>query len=107
MGLLRRTTWRFYLPATAARRGRRRVRLALDLGRPGKATRRRSRPKVSPHMTSTNMSSDLDDRLERLLGGAQLAPLRLRLRRYFERVDNGTLGDMLRLTQLSAMEHEA
>ena len=58
-------------------------------------------------MTSTNMPSGLDDRLERLLGGTQLAPLRLRMRRYFERVDNGAPGDILRLTQLSAIEHEA
>jgi uncharacterized protein (TIGR02679 family) len=58
-------------------------------------------------MNSTNMPSGLDDRLERLLGGTELAPLRLRMRRYFERVDNGATGDILRLTQLSATEHEA
>jgi uncharacterized protein (TIGR02679 family) len=58
-------------------------------------------------MKSTNMPSGLDDRLERLLGGAGLAPLRLRMRRYFERVDNGAPGDILRLTQLSDTEHEA
>jgi uncharacterized protein (TIGR02679 family) len=28
------------------------------------------------------------------------------MRRYFERVDNGMVGDILRLTQLSAIEHE-
>ncbi|MEA3160435.1 MAG: hypothetical protein QOD95_1983 [Gammaproteobacteria bacterium] len=58
-------------------------------------------------MNSTNMPSGLDARLERLLGGAELAPLRLRMRRYFERVDNGAAGDILQLTQLSAAEHEA
>jgi len=58
-------------------------------------------------MNSTNISHGLDDRLERLLGGPELAPLRLRMRRYFERVDSGTSGDILRLTQLSDIEHEA
>lgn len=58
-------------------------------------------------MNSTNMPSGLDDRLRRLLGGAELASLRLRMRRYFERVDNGASGDFLTLTQLSATEHEA
>jgi uncharacterized protein (TIGR02679 family) len=57
-------------------------------------------------MNSNKIPSSLDDRLERLLGGAELAPLRLRMRRYFERVDNGTAGDILRLNQLSAIEHE-
>lgn len=58
-------------------------------------------------MNSNNMPSCLDDRLKRLLGGAELASLRLRMRRYFERVDNGASGDVLTLTQLSATEHEA
>jgi len=58
-------------------------------------------------MNSTNPPSGLDDRLERLLGGAELAALRLRMRRYFERVDNCASGDILRLSQLSATEHEA
>ncbi len=58
-------------------------------------------------MNSTNMLSTLDDRLKRLLGGDELASLRLRMRRYFERVDNGASGDVLALTQLSATEHEA
>jgi uncharacterized protein (TIGR02679 family) len=60
-----------------------------------------------PHMNSNNMPSGLDDRLKRLLGGAELASLRLRMRRYFERVENGASGDVLTLTQLSATEHEA
>jgi uncharacterized protein (TIGR02679 family) len=58
-------------------------------------------------MNSTNVPSGLDDRLKRLLGGAELAPLRLRMRRYFERVDNGAPEDVLKLTQLNATEHEA
>src|SRR5579859_6818172 len=101
MGLLRRTAWGFHLPSAEARRGRRRVRLALDLGWTCEATRRRSQPKVSPRMNLTNTPPELDDRLKRLLGGAELAPLRLRMRRYFERVDNGRPGDVLTLTQLS------
>jgi uncharacterized protein (TIGR02679 family) len=55
----------------------------------------------------TKMPSSLDERLERLLGGAELASLRSRMRRYFERVDNGAAGDILRLTDLSVTEHEA
>jgi len=58
-------------------------------------------------MNSTNTPPGLDDRLKRLLGGAELAPLRLRMRRYFERVDNGAPEDILRLIQLNAIEHEA
>jgi uncharacterized protein (TIGR02679 family) len=57
-------------------------------------------------MNSTNTPSGLDERLKRLLGGTELASLRLRMRRHFERVDNGAAGDMLRLTQLNATEHE-
>jgi uncharacterized protein (TIGR02679 family) len=58
-------------------------------------------------MNSTNTPSGPDDRLKRLLGGAELAALRLRMRRYFERVDNGAPEDVLKLTQLNATEHEA
>jgi uncharacterized protein (TIGR02679 family) len=58
-------------------------------------------------MNPTNIPSGPDDRLRRLLGGAELAPLRLRMRRYFERVDNGAPEDVLKLTQLNATEHEA
>ena len=57
-------------------------------------------------MNSTNMQSGLDDRLKRLLGGAELASLRRRMRRFFERVANGASGDVLTLTQLSATERE-
>jgi uncharacterized protein (TIGR02679 family) len=57
-------------------------------------------------MNSTNAPSGPDERLKRLLGGTELASLRLRMRRYFERVDNGAAGDILRLTQLNATEHE-
>lgn len=58
-------------------------------------------------MNSTNTSPVLDTRLERLLGGAGLAPLRIRMRRHFERVDNGVTREILRLANLSAAEHEA
>ena len=58
-------------------------------------------------MNSTNMPSGPDDRLKRLLGGAELAPLRLRMRRYFERADNSDSREILQLTQLSVTEHEA
>ena len=43
MGLLRRVARRFHLPVAAARRHRRRVRFALDLGRP-----RRGPPRTTP-----------------------------------------------------------
>ncbi|MGJ7541509.1 TIGR02679 family protein [Variovorax sp. LT1R16] len=46
-------------------------------------------------------------KLQRLLGGPALAPLRQRLRRYFERNDNGNARASLQLTQLNATEHEA
>lgn len=58
-------------------------------------------------MTITQKPQNPDARLERLLGGADLAPLRRRMRLYFERRDNGAAGDMLQLTQLSSAEHEA
>jgi uncharacterized protein (TIGR02679 family) len=60
-----------------------------------------------PHMNSTKSLHGLDDRLKRLLGGAELASLRLRMRRYFERVDNGAPGEVLIMNQLSVSEHEA
>jgi uncharacterized protein (TIGR02679 family) len=60
-----------------------------------------------PHMNSTKSLHGLDDRLKRLLGGAELASLRLRMRRYFERVDSGASGDVLIMSQLSVSEHEA
>jgi len=52
-------------------------------------------------------SNGIDERLQRLLGGVELAELRLRMRRHFERVENGAAGDVLRLAQLSPTEHEA
>lgn len=58
-------------------------------------------------MTDQGPRTAPDGRLERLLGGAALAPLRLRLRRYVERRIDGTAGASLLLTQLSAAEHEA
>lgn len=50
---------------------------------------------------------DPDDRAQRLLGGADLAPLRLRLRRHIERRIDGATGQSLLLTQLSSTEREA
>jgi len=58
-------------------------------------------------MNSNSIPPGPDDPLKRLLGGAELAPLRLRMRRYFERVDNGAPEGILRLTQLNAAEQEA
>lgn len=58
-------------------------------------------------MMWTDTPTNPDARLQRLLGGAELNSLRQRLRRYFERVDNGTAGDSLLLTQLDPAEHEA
>lgn len=57
-------------------------------------------------MNSTKSPYGLDDRLKRLLGGAELASLRQRMRRFFERVDNGAPGNVLTLTQLTANERE-
>ena len=47
-----------------------------------------------------------DDRLVRLLGGAELAILRQRLRRHFER-HAGKMSSALQLTHLTPVEHEA
>ncbi|MCY1273476.1 hypothetical protein D9M69_144340 [compost metagenome] len=61
----------------------------------------------------TNPISDpgADPRLQRLLGGPALRELRMRLRRIFIRVDDGTrdaaAADSVLLTKLSAVEHEA
>ncbi len=52
-------------------------------------------------------TTEPDPRLERLLGGPALAPLRLRLRRWFERHAQGAEPDSLLLAQLDAAEHEA
>ncbi len=58
-------------------------------------------------MTAQDPPAGRDARVERLLGGADLAPLRLRLRRYIERQIDGATGQSLLLTHLSATEHEA
>src|SRR5260370_9339101 len=77
------------------------------MGWPRQAARKRSRPEISRYMTRTDTPTNPDARLQRLLGGAELGSLRQRMRRYFERVDNGTAGGSLLLTQLSPAEHEA
>lgn len=58
-------------------------------------------------MTAHDLPTGTDARVERLLGGADLAPLRLRLRRAIERRIDGATRQSLLLTQLSATEHEA
>ncbi len=55
----------------------------------------------------TAPTTEPDPRLERLLGGPALAPLRLRLRRWFERHAQGAEPESLFLAQLDAAEHEA
>ncbi len=58
-------------------------------------------------MTDQELPTGRDVRVERLLGGADLAALRLRLRRFIERRIDGATAPSLLLTQLSATEHEA
>lgn len=48
-----------------------------------------------------------DNRLQRLLGGVELAALRQRLRRYFERHSSYVVGRALQLTNLSPVEQHA
>lgn len=53
------------------------------------------------------MSCSVDSRLQRLLGGEPLAPLRKRLRRYFERTKPNVPSGSVRLGELSPQEHAA
>jgi len=53
------------------------------------------------------MSSTSDPRLQRLLGGVQLASLRTRLRRRFERAPSENPFDQIRIDQLNPIEHAA
>ncbi|MFO1087693.1 MAG: TIGR02679 family protein [Reyranellaceae bacterium] len=53
------------------------------------------------------MSAPLDDRLQRLLGGERLAPLRKRLRRRFERAPLDRVIEQIRVDGLAADEHAA
>lgn len=53
------------------------------------------------------MSDAGDSRLQRLLGGNHLAPLRLRLRRRFERAMPGQPVEHVRIAGLDALEHAA
>ncbi|WP_428667551.1 TIGR02679 family protein [Reyranella sp.] len=53
------------------------------------------------------MSEPLDDRLQRLLGGEHLAPLRKRLRRRFERAPLDSAIAQIRVDGLGAEEHAA
>jgi Protein of unknown function N-terminus (DUF3323) len=51
------------------------------------------------------MSHKVDPRLQRLLGGEHLAPLRTQLRRRFERAPLGGVVDHIRVAGLSAEQH--
>ena len=51
--------------------------------------------------------STAEPRLQRLLGGDALQPLRLRLRRHFERQGDADARTTLQLAQLTGIEHEA
>ena len=53
------------------------------------------------------MTSDIDPKLERRLGGSELSALRRRLRRHFERHGDNPEKRVLQLTGLSPTEHEA
>ena len=53
------------------------------------------------------MTSDIDPKLERRLGGSELSALRRRLRRHFERHGDNPEIRVLQLTGLSPTEHEA
>lgn len=52
-------------------------------------------------------SSPPDPRLQRLLGGTELAAVRQRLRRHFERDEPGAALDTIRLTKLDPAAHQA
>lgn len=55
---------------------------------------------------SRENSQKPDERLKRLLGGAELVALRQRLRRYFERHSGDVVGHTLQLTNLAPVEQE-
>jgi len=69
-------------------------------GRP-KGEYRKAQPEGTP------MKPVADLRVHKLLGGDDLAALRQRLRRHFERAEPGAPAGMLRLGALSRPEHEA
>lgn len=64
-----------------------------------------------PRLSQTRMSADAtlppDPRLQRLLGGDALAPLRQRLRRHFERIGPDATTSTLRLDGLDPAAHQA
>ena len=71
-------------------------------------------PPELPRLNPTRMSTDatlptapLDPRLQRLLGGDALAPLRQRLRRHFERIGSDATVSTLRLDGLTPAAHQA
>src|ERR1700724_2499820 len=73
----------------------------MDLGWSGKNTRGRSRSEVCG-----DMSGSIDERLQRLLGGNDLAELRKRLRRHYERADLDVPQALIRLGEVSPREYE-
>lgn len=58
-------------------------------------------------MTKMAKPQNIDPRLKRRLGGAELDALRLRMRRHFERHGGNPEKTLLHLTNLSVIEHEA
>ena len=53
------------------------------------------------------MSGEPDERLQRLLGGAELAGLRSRLRRHFERAEPDAPSGTIRLGNVAPHEYAA
>src|SRR5581483_5029179 len=105
MGLLCRVAWRRHLPIATTRRYRRGLCLAVDLGRESQGTRGGPRSQVFPIMSEPDDKNGLaDSRLQRLLGGEQLASLRKRLRRRFERAPAERSLEHLRINRLAAEE---
>lgn len=66
-----------------------------------------TRTVVSPHRDHMANDPSIDPRLIRRLGGAELAELRQRMRRHFERHGRGPEKSGFHLTKLSAVEYEA
>lgn len=79
--------------------------------RAGRGTGAPDGPKLIPTVVSHRRKFDpivspvADDRLQRLLGGSELAMLRKRLRRRFERCLTGAASERFRISDLSPVEH--
>ena len=107
MGVLRRASRRIDLPTPTPRRHRRGLRLSLGLGWSNQATGRRSGPPFSHSVIHMADDPSIDSRLIRRLGGSELAELRQRMRRHFERHGRDPEKSGFHLTKLSAVEYEA